>query len=221
MLKNNQVISDEDIYENIFSFKGRIKRSTFWPWYLTFFAVFFFVPFLAGSYLFYFFRDNTEQGVSSVFSIIFSILAMLMVILMLLLAWVSMSIQVQRLHDRNMSGLHIVIPVLLNAACLIVLRMCSTYSPLFWIVVFMAIVSSLYFIFVFINYFLPGTVGPNRFGLDVRKYTIHCPECHSEYKVFYSMHGDTSVCYICKADFIIQLSFADIPNNSVTDYEEV
>ena len=126
MQNNKQVISDEDIYENIFSFKGRIKRSTFWPWYLTYFVIFFVVPFFSGLYLLSFYGDNTGQGASPAFFIIFSILSILMVILMLLFAWVAISIQIQRLHDRNMSGLHVVIPVLLNAGCTIVLRICST-----------------------------------------------------------------------------------------------
>lgn len=176
MVKSETQYPLEDRVENIFSFKGRIKRSTFWPWYVFTnpFLWTLFVGFIGGTLV----HNSLLQGSAPEWiNLIVSISGLL---ILLLMSWVCLALHIQRLHDRNRSG--------------------------WWLVtLFIPLIGIFYAIWLIIEiWFLRGSIGPNRYGPDFRKYKIYCPECSIKRKVLYDMIGNESVCHGCKTEFTIK-----------------
>ncbi|NIB40953.1 DUF805 domain-containing protein [Pseudomaricurvus alkylphenolicus] len=90
---NSQILNESDevvshtVKEILFSFRGRIRRSTYWKSMLGMMGVFLILFLVVGAL-------NVSEGAIS--------LAML--ILYLPLMWISFAIQVKRWHDRDKSG---------------------------------------------------------------------------------------------------------------------
>jgi len=206
MSKPEALEHSDEILENIFSFKGRVKRSTFWPWYLiTTIAFVLMVGFIGGTTLQSLFGSFLPDWLILTFIIVFGIL------FSLLACWVLLALQVKRLHDRNISGWLVLLPFGPVVIHLLFDTWLNEYLdaqiPYFSITVALDVFTALGMLVLLVIFFLPGTVGPNRYGPDFRKYRIYCPRCGAKLSVRYHMIGDEAVCSKCKAEFTINREF--------------
>jgi uncharacterized membrane protein YhaH (DUF805 family) len=136
LASNSQLVSPKQgIKQVLFSFTGRIPRRTYWLWRIV--SVMAFIipfslisPFLAG-------QSDAGDGAPEISSAV-AILPFLMAIPLL---WIGLSLQVKRWHDRNKSGIWVLISII------------PIIGP----------------IWSFIECgCLPGTVGQNSYGPDPR-----------------------------------------------------
>lgn len=91
---SNAYLQSIDFKEMLFSFKGRINRSTFWTYTLAMAVVQFII------YGFYFMIMKVASSDFTSFTVVTSLL----VLLALLFVWPGLALSVKRCHDRNKSG---------------------------------------------------------------------------------------------------------------------
>ncbi len=80
-------VNSPTLKDVLFSFKGRIKRLTYWKAMIGMYLVFFLLAFLAGA------MQLSEDVIGG-----------LMLLLYIPLIWISLAVQVKRWHDRDKSG---------------------------------------------------------------------------------------------------------------------
>lgn len=124
-----------------FCFKGRASRSEFW-WFMCFI---FLINLLSGI-LFSFFPATIAASLSLVVS--------------LLLLPANLGVAVRRLHDRNMSGWWLLLPLISLVLGILGGNTGPGQSPVIAILTF-----GLCLVYLIILC-MPGTAGPNRFGPD-------------------------------------------------------
>ena len=167
-----------EIVENIFSFKGRLKRSTYWLWRI----ILTIAGWIGVTTIFFSGAINLQLLLtdynSPLITVAIVIIPIVILICLLLMFWVELAINVQRCHDRNKSGWYLLINLI------------PIIGPIIYLV----------------GLFMPGTIGPNRFGPDIRNYKVVCPQCGSTQRAKYHMFGDIGICSKCKAEFALRLN---------------
>jgi uncharacterized membrane protein YhaH (DUF805 family) len=133
--------------------EGRATRYDFWVRY---FLIAFVLTFVAAL---------LDQGMSTRYRPQFVFQA----ITSLVLLWPGIAVQVKRLHDRDMSGLHILWLALLQIACAIIIfsvvRDDIRYAPKGIFIILLFPLGYALFLFVHLG-FLRGTRGANKYGED-------------------------------------------------------
>ena len=135
----------------LFSFRGRIPRSIFIPYWYSILAVNFLLGFPAKKVI----GDSL-------------LLAYIFFILFLFMAWILLALLVKRLHDLNRTGWPFVISALVVFALsnLLVIFHPLAEPILFSIVVGINLLGLALLVFLVLCTFLRGTIGTNKYGPD-------------------------------------------------------
>ncbi len=135
----------------LFSFRGRIPRSIFIPYWYSILAVNFLLGFPAKKVI----GDSL-------------LLAYIFFIFFLFMAWILLALLVKRLHDLNRTGWPFVISALVVFALsnLLVIFHPLSEPILFSIVVGINLLGLALLVFLVLCTFLRGTIGTNKYGPD-------------------------------------------------------
>lgn len=149
--------------QTLFGFRGRIPRSTWWTWTLVLSVV------MIGAFaavLIHVGKDNFENIVA--FDLSSRSLRVFLAV-SAFVSWIGIALGAKRLHDRDIRGFWVVIPLLITIA-IIVLQNTGhggTYEHQSVPVQVLSLVSMGFNLWLLVQCgFLKGTQGPNRFGPD-------------------------------------------------------
>ena len=157
------------MYEKYLSFSGRLNRKPYWLRQLVLYAVLALVAVPLGlavpeAFEFMFANAADFGGVPD--GVVYAVFA-LVVVLFVLFMWVSFSIAVRRLHDRDKSAWwllpYVVLPILLDPELFALAGVPVGSGIGSALQIASGVISLVYFLELG---FLRGTDGPNRFGPD-------------------------------------------------------